>query len=189
VDDVRRVIAAVPLAPLRPPPKGGGAGPLVLRIALAKGGEVAWREERRLAEDATLGPELREVLDKSEEWLVGIDEVALGGGRAVRVGVLGHWGHDAMSVREIAFLYKVPADGALVRVWSGLGNRRESRAEYCLIEGVASFQLIDDKTLERQLRITSSINRETQLPRRRARELEKKCVAKPEPAQRFSLNP
>jgi hypothetical protein len=187
IDDTRRVIAAVPLAPLKAPATGGGAGPLVLKMALAKGDQIAWREERRLAGDAP--EDVREVLDKSEEWLVGIDEVSLGGTPALRVGVVGHWGSDPMSVREIAFLYRAPADGAPARVWSGLGNRRESRAEYCFIEGVASFQLIDDKTLERQLRMTSSINHETKLPRRRARELEKKCVAKPEPPRRFSLNP
>lgn len=186
LDDARRVIAAVPLAPLKPPAKGGGAGPLVLRVALARGEQIAWKEERRLADPEA---DVREVLDKSEEWVVGIDEVALGGARAVRVGVVGHWGSEAMLVREIAFLYRAPPEGPLVRLWDGLGNRRETRAEYCLIEGVASFQLVDDKTIERQLRMTSSINRETKLPKRRARELEKKCVAKPEPPQRFSLNP
>jgi hypothetical protein len=91
---------------------------------------------------------------------------------------------------ELALLFRLPTDGGALRlVWSGLGNTRESRLEYCLIEGIATFQLVDDKTLERQIRITSNVNRETKLPRARARELEKKCVATPQDPQRFAITP
>jgi hypothetical protein len=147
-----------------------------------------WRDEMRF--DRGAPADLREVLDKSEEWLVGIDAQALGASSGVRIGVMGHWGSEAMSVREIALLYRLPADaGPLKLLWSGLGNTRESRADYCLIEGMASFQLVDDRTLERQMRLTPIINRETAVPPRRARALEKGCVAKPQPAQRFAVLP
>jgi hypothetical protein len=201
LDDNRRLIAAVPLAPLEPlkmkimtPPKrprtvaATAAPPLVVRLALAKGDAVVWRDEMRF--DRGAPADLREVLDKSEEWLVGIDAQALGATNGVRIGVMGHWGSEAMSVREIALLYRIPSDaGPLRLLWSGLGNTRESRSDYCLIEGMASFQLVDDRTLERQIRLTPIINRETQVPRRRARALEKSCVVTPQPTQRFVVRP
>lgn len=197
LDDGRQVIAAVPLAPLVPQKtnvkKDAGrespAGALVVRLALVQNGAVAWRGEVR--PDAKTSPELREVLEKSEEWLVAIEDQSLGRERGVRVGVVGHWGNDAMSVREIALLYRLPpASGPLRLVWSGLGNTRESRLDYCLIEGIATFQLVDDKTLERQMRLTPTINHDnTHVPRARARALEKKCVAEAPPPQRFPIAP
>ena len=186
VDPGRRVIAAVPLVPITS--AAPGAGPLVVRVALAKDEAVVWRDEIRPNSKSV--PDLREVLEKSEEWLVGIDDQTLGRDRGVRVGVVGHWGRDTMLVREIAFLFRLPSDGNALRlVWSGLGNTRESHSEYCLIEGIATFQLVDGSTLERQMRITPNINRETRLPRARARALEKKCVAKEQSPQRFTLSP
>jgi hypothetical protein len=190
LDETRRVIAGVPLTPLtgsagtRP----GTAPPLVVRLALAKGEAVVWRDEVRFGAQAPT--DLREVLDKAEEWLVGVDGQPLGAAPGVRVGVVGHWGGDSMSVREIALLYRLPPDaGPLKLLWSGLGNTRDSRSEYCLIEGIASFQLLDDHTIERQMRLTPIINRETPVPRRRARALEKGCVVKPQPARRFAVQP
>jgi hypothetical protein len=199
IDDGREVIAAVPLAPLMPtlslmkPPRKGSRGsekekaaPLEVRLALAKDAAVLWRGEMR--PDGKSAADLREVLEKSEEWLVGIDDQALGKARGVRIGVVGHWGREAMSVREIALLFRLPTDGGAMRlVWSGLGNTRESRLDYCLIEGIATFQLVDDKTLERQLRLTPTINRETKVSRPKARELEKKCVAEPQEPRRFPV--
>jgi hypothetical protein len=189
LDDTRRVIAAVPLAPLTgAAATRGRAAPLVLRVALAKGETVVWRDEMRFG--PTSPADLREVLDKSEEWLVGIDGQPLGAGAGVRVGVMGHWGSEAMSVREIALLFRLPSDaGPLKLLWSGLGNTRESRLDYCRIEGMASFQLIDERTIERQMRLTPVINREAPVPPRRARALEKGCVVTPQPAQRFSVQP
>ncbi len=198
VADGRQVIAAVPLAPLmpaaealkphrklaRPAPE---QPPLVIRLALAQDAAILWRGELR--PDAKTSPELREVLERSEEWLVGIEDQTLGRDRGVRVGVVGHWGDEAMSVREIALLFRLPTDGGALRlVWSGLGNTRESRLEYCRIEGIASFQLVDDKTLERQMRVTANINRETKLARAKARELEKKCTAEPQDPHRFPVS-
>jgi hypothetical protein len=198
LDDTRRVIAAVPLAAIDPlkalvarsskPVAAAPAPPLVVRVALAKGDAVVWRDEMRF--DQSAPSDLREVLDKSEEWLVGIDGQNLGPSSGVRIGVMGHWGSEAMSVREIALLYRLPSDsGPLKLLWSGLGNTRESRSDYCLIEGMASFQLVDDRTIERQMRLTPIINRETQVPRRRARALEKSCVVTPQPNQRFAVRP
>jgi hypothetical protein len=205
LDDGRQILAAVPLTPLTPAkvvvpakpakpvkkdqPRDSAAGPLVVRLALAKDGAVVWRGELR--PDAKSMPELREVLEKSDEWLVAIEDVALGRERAVRVGVVGHWGDETMSVREIALLYRLPENGGPMRLlWSGLGNTRESRLDYCLIEGIATFQLVDDKTLERQMRVTATINHDnTHLPRARARALEKKCVAESPAPQRFPSAP
>jgi hypothetical protein len=196
LDDSRRLIAAVPMAPLELPGAAPGARtptapPLILRLALAKGEEVVWRDEVRF--DRAPPADLREVLAKSEEWLVGIDEQPLGSAAGVRVGVLGHWGGEptsSMLVREIALLYRLPPDaGPLRLLWSGLGNTRESRADYCLIDGMATFQLVDDRTLERQMRIVPVIKRETTLPARRARALERGCVVKPQPARRFPVPP
>jgi hypothetical protein len=181
-------MAAVPLTPLGGPSatSKASAGPLVVRVALAKGETVVWRDDVRF--DGAVPPELREVLDRSEEWFVGIDGQALGAAQGVRIGVMGHWGGDAMSVREIALLFRLPAGaGPLERLWSGLGNTRESRYDYCRIDGMASFQLVDDRTLERQMRLTPTINREAKVPRGRARALEKNCVAKPQPPQRFPV--
>jgi hypothetical protein len=59
--------------------------------------------------------------------------------------------------------------------------------EYCLIEGIATFQLVDDKNLERQIRLTPTINRDIKLPRAKARDLEKKCVAPPQEPRRFPV--
>jgi hypothetical protein len=201
VEDGREVIAAVPLAPLMPvadlvkphprktPKPAAPQPPLVIRLALARDANILWRGEIR--PDAKASPDLREVLERSEEWLVGIDDQTLGKERGVRVGVVGHWGEEAMSVREIALLFRLPtAEGAALHlVWSGLGNTRESRLDYCVIEGIATFQLVDDKTLERQLRLTPAINRETKVPRGKARELEKKCVAEPQEPKRFPVTP
>jgi hypothetical protein len=121
---------------------------------------------------------------------VGIEDLNLGRERGVRVGVVGHWGDQAMSVREIAGLFRLPAEGAPLKpLWVGLGNTRESRLDYCLIEGIATFQLVDDKTLERQMRLTANVNRETKVPRAKARELEKKCTAEPQEPKRFPLSP
>jgi hypothetical protein len=201
VEDGREVIAAVPLAPLVPaaavmkPPRKDSKGkekelaaPLEVRLALAKDATVLWRGD--IKPEGKSSPELREVLEKSEEWLVAIDDQPLGKDRGVRIGVVGHWGREAMSVREIALLFRLPTEGIPMRlVWSGMGNTRESRLDYCLIEGIATFQQIDDKTLERQMRLTPTVNRETKVTRTKARELEKKCVAtSPEP-QRFTLSP
>jgi hypothetical protein len=190
LDDSRRVIAAVPLTPLAGPPvaRPGSAPPLVLRLGLAKGDTVVWRDEMRFGAGAPT--DLHEVLEKSEEWLVEIDGQPLGTTPGVRIGVMGHWGGEAMSVREIALLFRLPSDaGPLRLLWSGLGNTRESRSDYCLIQGMASFQLVDDRTIERQMRLTPIINRDTPVPRKRARALEKGCVAKPQPAQRFAVRP
>jgi hypothetical protein len=199
VEDGREVIAAVPLAPLVPaaellkshahkvakeqPPQP----PLVIRLALARDGLILWRGELR--PDGATSPDLKEVLERSEEWLVGIDDQTLGRERGVRIGVVGHWGQEAMSVREIALLFRLPTEGGIPRLlWSGLGNTRESRLDYCLIEGIATFQLIDDKTLERQMRLTSNINRETKVAKAKARELQKKCVAEPQEPKRFPVS-
>jgi hypothetical protein len=198
LDDGRQILAAVPMTPIVPAKavprkdadgKQSPAGPLVVRVALAKDGAVAWRGEVR--PDAKTTPELREVLEKSDEWLVAIEDVTLGHERGVRVGVVGHWGDDTMSVREIALLYRLPTSaGPLRLVWSGLGNTRESRLDYCLIEGIATFQMVDDKTLERQMRLTPTINHDnTHVPRARARALEKKCVADAPAPQRFPVAP
>src|SRR5690349_2278293 len=84
LDDTRRVIAAVPLASIDPlkalvarDPRPAGkpapatpAPPLVVRVALAKGDAVVWRDEMHF--DQAAPGDLREVLTKSEEWLVGI---------------------------------------------------------------------------------------------------------------------
>jgi hypothetical protein len=198
VEDGRQVIAAVPLAPLppagelvrnrlkekkAPPPPP----PLVLRLALTRDAAILWRGE--IKPEGKSNPDVREVLERSEELLVGIEDQTLGRERGVRIGVVGHWGEQTMSVREIAFLFRLPTDGGALRLlWSGLGNTRESRFEYCLIEGIASFQLVDDKTLERQMRVTSNINRETKVARGKARDLEKKCVAEPQDPRRFPVS-
>jgi hypothetical protein len=190
LDDARRVIAAVPLPPLVPSAgtKPGAAPPLVLRLALARGETVVWRDEMRLGANASA--DLREVLDKSEEWLVGIDGQALGATTGVRVGVMGHWGGEAMSVREIALLFRLPADaGPLKLIWSGLGNTRDSRNQYCLIQGIATFALLDDHTIQREMRLTPIMNPDKPVPPRRARALEKSCLVKPQPAQRFAVLP
>lgn len=196
LDDGRQILAAVPMAPLVPakgPPKKeaakeGGAGPLVVRLGVSNNGAVTWRGELR--PDPKTTPELREVLEKSDEWLVGIEDVTLGRDRGVRIGVVGHWGDATMSVREIAILYRVPAaSGAPRLLWTGLGNTRESRLDYCQIEGIATFQLVDDKTLERQMRVTPTINHDNaHLPKAKARALEKKCVADAPAPQRFPVN-
>lgn len=202
--DGRQVIAAVPLPALVPaavaikppvvkrtdagrptPDEGAPAGPLVVRLGLVRDGAVLWRGEIR--PDGKTA-EVREVLKKSEEWLVGVEDQPLGEARGVRVGVVGHWGHDLMSVREIAFLFRLPAEaGAMQLLWSGIGNTRESRFDYCRIEGIASFQLVDPRTLERSVHVSHNINRETQLPRPQARALEKKCSPTPQPSQRFPI--
>jgi hypothetical protein len=200
--DGRRVIAGVPLAPLTPaapatPPGKGGrarkreaqtapAGPLVVRLGLAKDEALLWRGELRPEAKDSL--ELRDVLEKSEEWLVGIEDQPLGADRGVRIGVVGHWGTDTMIVREIALLYRLPAGAGPMRlVWSGVGNTRESRLDYCRIEGIATFQLVDAGTLERRVHVSHNINHEVQLPRARARALEKQCVPREQPPQRFPL--
>jgi hypothetical protein len=202
VEDGRQVVAAVAMPSLKSlvaakmvrPATAADAGAkkpppdpaLVVELAVFKDGALVWRGQAH--PDARGAPELREVLDKSEEWLIGIDDLALGDGRGVRVGVVGHWGGDAMSVREIALLYRLPPEGGAMRlVWSGLGNTRESRQDYCLIEGIATFQLVDDKTIERQMRLTPTINRETKLPRAKAKALEKKCTAEPQDPKRFPI--
>jgi hypothetical protein len=198
LDDGRDVIAAVPLAPLAPasellknvhtPSKPTTAPPLVVRLALARDATILWRGE--IKPDARTAPELKDVLERSEEWLVGIEDLNLGRERGLRVGVVGHWGDRAMSVREIALLFRLPGEAvALKPLWSGLGNTRESRLDYCLIEGIATFQLVDDKTLERQMRLTANVNRETKVPRAKARELEKKCTAEPPEPKRFPVLP
>ena len=193
IDGGRQVIAAVPLVPLGPSPgptakakaREGGAGPLVVRVALASGDRIVWRDEVHPERNASA--EVREVLDKSEEWLVGIEDQPLGHDRGLRVGVVGHWGGDVMSVREIVLLYRLLPEGGLRLVWTGIGNTRESRFDYCRLEGIATFQLVDDHTLERALRLTPSIDHDKQLPRARARALEKKCVVKEQEPQRFPL--
>lgn len=196
--DGREVLAAVPLPALVPaslikPPRNPGkskpapATPLVVRLGLAKDQAMQWRGEIR--PDAKETPDLREVLDRSEEFLVAIEDQALGAERGVRIGVVGHWGADTMLVREIALLFRLPTEsGAAMRlVWSGLGNTRESRFDYCRIEGIASFQLLDERTLQREVHVSHNINREIEPPRARARELEKKCVSTPQAAQKFPL--
>jgi hypothetical protein len=198
LDDGRDVIAAVPLAPLVPasdllksmrrPGPPPAAPPLVIRLALAREATILWRGEIR--PDAKTNPDLKDALARSEEWLVGIDDVNLGRERGLRVGVVGHWGDQAMSVREIALLFRLPPEGEPLKpLWSGLGNTRESRLDYCLIEGIATFRLVDDKTLERQMRLTTNVNRETKLPRAKARALEKKCTVEPEEPKRFPITP
>ncbi|HXU81346.1 MAG TPA: hypothetical protein VN914_08110 [Polyangia bacterium] len=199
VEDGREVIAAVPLPPLVPasellksrPHKEAKPStppaPLVVRLALARDAAILWRGE--IKPDGKSSPDVREVLDRSEEWLVGIDDQTLGRERGVRIGVVGHWGEEEMSVREIALLFRLPTDGGALRLlWSGLGNTRESRLDYCRIEGIATFQLVDDKTLERQLRVTPSVNREVKLARSKARALEKKCVGESPNPQRFPVS-
>lgn len=203
LDDGREVIAAVPLAPLGPASEGAfrplnkdrktkakpeTAAPLEVRLALARDATVLWRGDMK--PDGKGSADLRELLEKSEEWLVGIEDQQLGKDRGVRIGVVGHWGREAMWVRELALLFRLPGEGIPMRlVWSGLGNTRESRLDYCLIEGIASFQQVDDKTLERQMRLTPTVNRETKVPRAKARDLEKKCVATSPDPQRFPLTP
>jgi hypothetical protein len=99
-----------------------------------------------------------------------------------------HLGADAPAeLREV--LAKIRRGPPPRLIWSGLGNTRESRYDYCQIDGMASFTLADDHTLERQVRVTPVINRETRLPRARARAIEKGCVAKPAPAERFPVTP
>jgi len=185
LEDGRRVAAAVPLAPLDP--HAGKGAPLVIRLALARGDNVAWRDELRFG--GTSPEELREVLAKSEEWLVSLDAQPLGALPGIRVSVFGHWGGATMLAREIALLYRLPADaaGPLKLVWSGVGNTRELRGERCLVERVATFQLVDDHTLERQVRLNPVTGPDAPTARRRRRE--PACVIKPEPAQRFSLQP
>jgi hypothetical protein len=182
LDDARRVIAAVPLVPLD---RSAAAEPR-LRMALASGDEVVWRDDIPFKRGAA--PELEEVLAKSEEWLVGLESQPLGPTRGVRVSVVGHWGGTTMSVREIALLFRVPpGKGPPALVWSGLGNTRESRLDYCRIDGIASFALVDEHTLERTIDLKPTINHETPVAPRRARQLEKECVAKPEAPKRFKL--
>lgn len=197
IEGGRRVIAAVPMTPLGPPPTGKArpaknttlaAPPLVLWVALAHGDRIAWRE--RIGFGADMPSELREVLDKSEEWLVGIDGQALRSGRGVRVGITGHWGASSMSVREITLLYRVPAadaTGPLKLVWRGLGNTRESHHDYCSLDGIASFQMVDDNTVEREMQVTPNINREARVSPKLKRALDKKCVVKPEQPRRFPV--
>jgi hypothetical protein len=194
LDDGRRLLAAVPMVPLGTPKmlRPGkttatpGPTPLVVRVALVSDAAVVWRSELR--PDPKAAPELREVLEKSEEWLVGLDDQTLGTERGVRLGVVGHWGGDQMSVREIAFLFRLGEGNAPPRlVWSGLGNTQESRFDFCRLEGIATFQLVDAHTIERQLRVTPTFNRETKLARARQRQLEKQCVAKPQDPQRFPV--
>ena len=198
VEGKKRVIAAVPMTPLGPPPTGKtrapraalAAPPLVLWVALSDGaGIIAWKD--RLTFDRKAPGELREMLLKSEEWVVGIDDQALGADRGVRVGVVGHWGESTMSVREIALLFRVPAQGSgpLKLVWQGLGNTRESRFDYCQLDGIATFKLLDERTVERQVSMTPIINRDAPVSEKLAGSLEKKCVAKPQPARRFPVVP
>jgi hypothetical protein len=181
LDDTRRVIAAVPLVPADRP----SAEPR-LRMALTSGDGVIWRQDFPFKTGA--GPELQEVLAKSEEWLVGLEDQPLGAAHGVRVSVVGHWGTTSMFVREIALLFRLPAaKGPLALLWSGLGNTRESRFDYCRIDGMATFSLIDEHTLERTIELTPTINRESPVPPKRARQLEKACTAKPEAPQRFRI--
>jgi hypothetical protein len=181
LDDARRVIAAVPLVP-----RDRAAAEPRLRMALASGDRVIWRQD--IPFKAGAGPELQEVLAKSEEWLVGLEDQPLGAAHGVRVSVVGHWGETSMSVREIALLFRLPpGQGPMTLLWSGLGNTRESRRDYCRIDGMASFSLVDDHTLERKMAQTATINRDAPVPRKQARQLEKGCIAKDEPAQRFKI--
>jgi hypothetical protein len=197
VPDGREVIAAVPLPPLVPtsltkvgkPNKGKApeTAPLVVRLGVAREQTILWRGDVR--PEAKETPELREALERSEEWLVGVEDQPLGAERGVRVGVVGHWGGDVMTVREIALLFRLPAEGAPRLLWSGLGNSRESRFDYCRIENIATFQLVDERTIEKTVHASHNINRDlaTPLPRARAKELEKKCVSTPQEPRRLPV--
>src|SRR3712207_2884137 len=75
VDAERRVVAAVPLAPLTRADAdkraAKGEPPTTLVLALLDARRVVWRDRRDLLRDAA--PEIRDVLDRSDELLVSID--------------------------------------------------------------------------------------------------------------------
>lgn len=200
VPDGRQVMAVVPLPSLIPtslskigtkigkPSKGKPAEtpPLIVRLGVVREQALLWKGEVR--PEAKDSADLREILTRSVEWLVGVEDQPLGTERGVRVGVVGHWGDDVMTVREIAFLFRLPTEaGPLKLVWSGLGNTRESRFDYCRIENIATFQLVDPVTIQREVHASHNINRDVTLPRARARELEKKCSSTAQDPQRFPV--
>jgi hypothetical protein len=146
--------------------------------------------------DATVAPELSEVLDHAEEWAVTITREEIeGDGRATRmarIGIFGHWGEDNAHDHEAALLLRLPDGPEPPRVvWFGLGSTRENRFDVCRLEGRAQFRLVDGPNgtfIERRIRSRRSLER-PRMDAQLAASLVRRCTVRARPPARFPALP
>jgi hypothetical protein len=93
-------------------------------------------------------PVLAEVLKSSQFWTLKSWVIQLGKRRVVRVGLVGQVGDDLAVVQEIALLVAIEGDPKLL--WIGLGSRKESQFDVCIVDTFVSFRPAGAGKVERR---------------------------------------
>jgi hypothetical protein len=152
------------------PQRGKGPPPGIV-LSVSQSGS----DKRATARLEVPAREFAEVLSNAEEWMLAVAVERLGPQEFIRVGVFSRWGEDLVTTQELVLFFKDAPEG-LVHVWTGLGDREESRFDTCVLSTTRTFSLSGDGKLERVTTTKRQITRQD-LDEQLHDQIVKECVA------------
>jgi hypothetical protein len=165
----------------------GVLGPEVLnaspRIALAMVHEGVFV---RTALDLS-GPDEAQIRKiPAEDWIVSVRFQSMGADRWIRVDVVGRAGEDLFTAQGVVSFFVVDGE-RLVHLWTGLGDRAETRFDACQLDTATRFRLLEGRTLERRWRSFARFRDPGGTSEDLIKSLRKECVAQPSKVEKFRL--
>ncbi len=134
-----------------------------LRIAVVRGGAVAWR-----------GSETLNAVASAEDWTATPSVRVEGAAGGLLVGLLGSSGEDYRTTMEHAVVFRALGEGRYARVWVGDGGREERSMDACFLTHDMTARFADATTLE--LRRATRARFQTQnIPRDLLARLRREC--------------
>ncbi len=124
----------------------------------------------------------------AEEWVVSVGFQKMGADRWIRVDVVGRAGEDLFTAQSVVSFFLVDGE-RLVHLWTGLGDRAETRFDACQLDTVTRFRLLDVHTLERRQRSSAAFRDPGGTSADLLKDLRKGCVAQPSKVEKFALPP
>lgn len=170
----------VEMAAVLPPATPAGAARVVVSVL---------RNDLRLRSETVLdGPE-RQDLEKTggEDWKIAVRPAGIRGATWLRVDVIASGGDDYFSAQSVVSFFRIGTDPAL-RVWTGLGDRNETRFDACRLDTTARFDLSRNGELVRTRRTTRSFRRPGGIDSAQLKSLETECVASPRQRETFAVD-
>jgi hypothetical protein len=122
----------------------------------------------------------------ADEWVVSAKFQRMGAGRWIRVDVVGRAGEDLFTAQDVVSFFAVNGE-RLVHLWTGLGDRAETRFDACRLDTVTHFRLLGGRTLERRRRYSATFRDPGGTSEDLTESLKKECVALPSEVEKFSL--
>lgn len=147
-----------------------------LRIAVVRGGAVAWQ-----------GTETLRGVPAAEDWSAAPAVRVEGAQGGLFVGLLGSSGEDYRTTTERVVVLRALGEGRYARVWEGDGGREERSMDACFLSGSVTARFADATTLE-LTRATRARFQTQNIPRDLLARLRRECRDVGPRTERVSLD-